>query len=219
MKNQQILNRLDQLISEGQQQWATFQAQKSGKVPDSVIWTKWTTSSLNLLDKLSISSNRFVKEFEIWVHPSTKGDVNIGGALGVLLSAREEYNLGLAVEYHLSVSAAVFGGILDEAAYLHGKGYLRASAVLIGAALEEGLKNLAKAIPIEIGPKETLGPLLIKLKAPGIAALTEYDAKRLESVAKMRNDAAHGGDFGYEGATVLEALETVRTMLDRLLRQ
>ncbi len=111
------------------------------------------------------------------------------------------------------------GGILDEAAYLHGKGYLRASAVLIGAALEEGLKNLAKAIPIEIGPKETLGPLLIKLKAPGIAALTEYDAKRLESVAKMRNDAAHGGDFEYEGATVLEALETVRTMLDRLLRQ
>lgn len=110
MKNQQILNRLDQLISEGQQQWATFQAQKSGKVPDSVIWTKWTTSSLNLLDKLSISSNRFVKEFEIWVHPSTKGDVNIGGALGVLLSAREEYNLGFAVEYHLSVSAAVFGG-------------------------------------------------------------------------------------------------------------
>jgi hypothetical protein len=219
MRNQVILNRLDQLIVEGEQQWAVFKKAASGKIDDTISWAKWTTSSLNLLDKLSISTNRFVREFEIWVHPDTKHDVNIGAALGVLKSAREEYALGLAVEYHLSVSAAVFEGILDEATYLQEKGYLRAAAVLLGAALEEGLKNRAKAIPIEIDPKDTLVPVIVKLKACGVEVLTEFDAKRLESIARMRNDAAHGGDFKYEGHTVSEALETVRAILDRILRQ
>ena len=67
--------------------------------------------------------------------------MNIGAALGVLQSAREEYSCGMAVEYHLSVSAAGFSGLLDEAKYLCDKRYLRASAVLVGAALEEGLKQ------------------------------------------------------------------------------
>ena len=58
----------------------------------------------------------------------------------------------------------------------------------------------------------------MKLKAPGVEALTEFEAKRLESIARMRNDAAHGGDFNYTGPTVLEALEYVRQTLDRLLR-
>jgi hypothetical protein len=216
MRNQIILNRLDQLIVEGEQQWAAFKKAAGGKI-DVISWTKWTTSSLNPLDKLSISTNRFVREFELWVHPNASHAGNVGAALGVLKSAREEYALGLAVEYHLSVSAAVFEGILDEATYLQEKGYLRAAAVLLGAALEEGLKNRAKAIPIDIGPKDTLVPVIVKLKARGVDVLTEFDAKRLESIAKMRNDAAHGGDFKYEGHTVSEAL--VRAILDRILRQ
>lgn len=221
MRNQLILNRLDQLISEGEFQFSEFRRAKTGIVSDPVRWTQWTTSALNLLDKLSVSTNRFVREFEIWVHPTpgTKHDVNIGAALGVLKSAREEYGLGLAVEYHLSVSAAVFEGLLDEAAYLSEKRYLRAAAVLIGAALEEGLKNRAKAIPIEVSPRDTLVPMIVKLKARGVEVLTEFDAKRLEAIAKMRNDAAHGGEFEYEDRAVSEALETVRGTLDTLLRQ
>jgi hypothetical protein len=76
--------------------------------------------------------------------------------------------LGLAVEYHLSVSAAVFDGILDEADYLMQKGYLRAAAVLIGAALEEGLKNRARAAGLEVGSKHTLSPVIAKLRAPEV---------------------------------------------------
>jgi len=45
---------------------------------------------------------------------SPSRDVHIGGALGVLKSARVEYSLGLAVEYHLSVSAAVFSVYLTK---------------------------------------------------------------------------------------------------------
>jgi hypothetical protein len=46
------------------------------------------------------------------------GDVNLGGALGVLITAKDENSRGLAVEYHLPAPASAFAGILDEADYL-----------------------------------------------------------------------------------------------------
>jgi hypothetical protein len=144
--------------------------------------------------------------------------LNIGAALGVLQSARVEYSLGLAVEYHLSVSAAVFDGLLDEADYLLSKGYLRAAAVLMGAALEEGLKTRARTEGIEVGPRDTLNPIIIKLKAPEVNVLNEFSAKRLESLAKMRNDAAHGSDFNYQLDEVSGALKEVRATLEQILQ-
>ena len=217
--NPLIQQRLDDLIGEGERQWEEFTAAGKGVIQNPIRLTQWITSCLNLLDKLSVSSNRFVKEFERWVTPSGSRDLNIGAALGVLKSARVEYSLGLAVEYHLSVSAAVFDGILDEAEYLLAKGYHRAAAVLLGAALEESLKTRARALGLEVGPKDTLSPIIAKLKAPDIQALNEFEAKRLESVARMRNDAAHGGDFTYQADQVSQALSEVRATLEQLLKR
>jgi hypothetical protein len=213
-----IRQRLDDLIGEGERLWGEFTATGEGIVKDPISFAQWTTSCLNLLDKLSISSNRFVKEFEGWNSPSAHRPLNLGAALGVLKSARVEYSLGLAVEYHLSVSAAVFDGLLDEADYLVSRGYLRAAAVLMGAALEEGLKTRARAEGIEIGPKDTLNPVIAKLKVPDLHVLNEFSAKRLESLARMRNDAAHGGDFSYQPAEVSGALGEVRAALEQMLQ-
>jgi hypothetical protein len=216
--NSLIRQRLVDLIGEGERQWEEFTTSGAGVIKNPIRLTQWITSCLNLLDKLSISSNRFVKEFERWVTPSSSRDLNIGAALGVLKSARVEYSLGLAVEYHLSVSAAVFDGLLDEADYLVSKGYLRAAAVLMGAALEEGLKTRARTEGIEVGPKDTLSPIIVKLKAPGVNVLNEFAAKRLESLAKMRNDAAHGGEFNYQLDDVSGALREVRVTLEQTLQ-
>ncbi|MBY0444581.1 MAG: DUF4145 domain-containing protein, partial [Burkholderiales bacterium] len=124
---------------------------------------------------------------------------------------------GLAIDYQLSVSAAVFSGLLDEATYLLQKGYTRAAAVLLGAALEEGLKARARAVPIALSPRETLTPIIIKLKSPEVGVLSEFHAKRLEAIARLRNDAAHGGAFAYEVADVELAIQEVEATLGRLL--
>ncbi len=76
---------------------------------------------MNLLDKLSVTSNRFVIEFETWAKRSAGKEINIGASLGVLKAALEEYKLGLAIDYHLSVSAVVFGDLLSQAEYLNNK--------------------------------------------------------------------------------------------------
>ena len=216
--NSLIQQRLDDLIGEGERQFEEFISNGKGVIQNPIRLTQWITSCLNLLDKLSIASNRFVREFERWVTANSSRDVNIGAAVGVLRSARVEYSLGLAVEYHLSVSAAVFDSLLDEAEYLLGKGYLRAAAVLMGAALEESLKTRAKAIGLEVGPKDTLSPVIAKLKAPDVQVLNEFEAKRLESLGRMRNDAAHGGEFNYQLEQVARALVEVRTTLEQLLQ-
>jgi hypothetical protein len=158
MDSTAITKRLDELIAQGDWIFAEFKKDPKGPI-EPVGFARWVTSSLNLLDKLSLSTNRFVREFEQYVRWDATGHLFPGAALGVLKSAKDEYALGLAVEYHLSVSAAVFDGLLDEADYLLQKGYARAAAVLIGAALEEGLKNRARAAGIPIGPKETLNPV------------------------------------------------------------
>lgn len=116
--NESVLERFNTLIEIGEGLWKEFQLDKDGIIRDIVSFTRWSTSCMNLLDKLSVSTNRFVKQFEIWTIGGPGKKMNIGAALGILKSAKDEYSLGLAVEYHLSVSAAVFGGLLDEANYL-----------------------------------------------------------------------------------------------------
>ncbi len=107
--------------------------------------------------------------------------------------------------------------ILDESIYLCNKGYFRAAAVLLGAALEEGLKSRARAASLEVGPKETLNPIIVKLMSQDVGIITKFEAKQLESIAKMRNDAAHGGDFNYSKTQVKEAQNQVEATLRKLL--
>lgn len=216
MKNPLVVKRFEELIGEGEEQWAVFQ-KAPGVIRDPVRFTKWTTSCLNLLDRLSISTNRFATEFDIWAKRGQGKEINIGACLGVLKSAFEEYMQGLAIDYHLSVASAVFGGLLDEAEYLLTKGYHRAAAVLIGAALEESLKSRARSVPLEIMEKDTLVPVIYKLKTPQVGVLTEVQAKRLEAIARLRNDAAHGGEFNYKPEDVKEAFLESQAVIGRIL--
>jgi hypothetical protein len=216
--NPRIVKRMDELIHEGSSLWQNFDKDKS-IIADPVRFTRWTTSCLNLLDKLSVSTNRFASEFEVWAKRGNGHEVNIGAALGVLMAANDEYQQGLAIEYHLSVSSAVFESLLDQAEYLFGKGYLRASVVLAGAALEEALKTRARAVPLELSGKETLEPLVNKLKYKDVAVINEFEAKHLLAIGTMRNDAAHGGEFKYTKEQVEGSLSTIRHTLENILGQ
>ncbi|MBL6448205.1 hypothetical protein JMN32_17960 [Fulvivirga sp. 29W222] len=100
--NETVHERLSSLISEGERLWEEFRANEKGIIEDIVSFTRWSTSCLNILDKLSVSTNRFVKQFEIWVIGGPGQKMNIGAALGILKSAKDEYSLGLAIDYHLS---------------------------------------------------------------------------------------------------------------------
>lgn len=50
-----------------------------------------------------------------------------------------------------------------------------------------------------------------------VGILTAFEAKELEVVAKMRNDAAHGGAFNYSKTQVEDCLSKVEKALNKLL--
>lgn len=211
--NRAVLARFEELIIEGEKQWLDFQ-KEPGVIKDPMRYTQWATSCLNLLDKLSVTSNRFVNEFELWAKRGAGYEVNIGASLGVLKAACEEYKRGFAIDYHLSVSSVVFSDLLSQAQYLREKGYPRAAAVIAGAALEEGIKAMARALGIEIGPKDTLTPVTHKLKSAG--SINEFESKSIEALGDIRNKAAHGGDFNYTDDDVNKMLEEVAEILKRI---
>lgn len=216
--NPHIVRRMNELVQEGESLWKSFDP-RTGLIEDPVRFARWTTSCLNLLDKLSVSTNRFAAEFETWAKRGNGHQVNIGGALGVLLAAKDEYEQGLVIEYHLSVSSAVFGNLLNQAEYLFEKGYSRPAVVLGGAALEEGLRTRALAVPLELSGRETIEPLLNMLKNKEVGVITEFEAKTLQAIGTMRNDAAHGGEFQYPKDQVDGALKTIRHTLENILGQ
>ncbi len=172
---------------------------------------------MNILDKLSIHTNRFVVEFEKTFGKHGPHDTYPDRALGVLKSAREEYLRGFAIDYHLSVASAVFGDLIGQADYLIGKGYLRAAVVLFGAALEEALRSRARASNLDVPTKTTMTPLLHKLKAPEVGIIGDYDAKLLEAVITMRNKAAHGEPFSYTEEQVVQARNTAYATISKVL--
>lgn len=217
--NPDILERFDELIRDGNALHKDTVEHKM-VVRDPVALTQWTTSCLNLFDKLSISTNRFVTEFEYYGRITGSGNrsnINVGTALGVLKSAKEEYVRGLAINYHLSVSSAVFNGLLNESQYLFSKSYLRAAVVLAGAALEEGLKTRARSEGVEFSNRDGLSDIVVKLKRTDVGVLTEFEAKKIEPIGKIRNDAAHGGEFNYQKQEVQEMIDEVEKILTRIL--
>lgn len=212
--NPDIIRRFDELIEHGNDLFWDPVKNVSHKVVSPALYTQWATSSLNLLDKLSVSTNRFVREFEKY-SVVQGGNLNVGLPLGVLRSAREEYVRGLAVDYQLGVSAAVFGDIVAEAGYLLEKGYLRASAILARAGLEEALRARARAIPMEISSRIKLSELLTKLKQQGI--LTEFDERRIDAHARIGNAAAHGDEFLYAKDDVEKLIREAEDSVARYL--
>jgi hypothetical protein len=212
--NPEFIRRFDELIAEGQEIWWDPIKNQPCKAQNPVRFTQWATSCLNLLDKLSVSTNRFAREFERY--SAVQGNqLNVGLPLGVLKSAKDEYTRGLAVDYHLSVSAAVFGDLVKEAAYLMEKGYLRAAAILARAGLEEALRARARAIPLEISIKIKLSELLVKLKQNGV--LNEFDEKRIDAHVKIGNAAAHGDAFPYEKEDVAKLIQEAENTVARYL--
>lgn len=212
--NPEIVRRFDELIEHGNELWWDPVKNQAHKVQNPVLFTQWATSSLNLLDKLSVSTNRFVREFE--KYSTVQGNnLNIGFPLGVLKSARDEYVRGLAVDYQLGVSAAVFGDIVAEAGYLLEKGYLRASAILARAGLEEALRARARAIPLEISSRIKLSDLLGKLKQNGV--VTEFDEKRIDAHVRIGNAAAHGDAFDYAKEDVEKLVREAEEAVSRYL--
>jgi hypothetical protein len=128
--------------------------------------------------------------------------------VGCLQATYADFKIGLLRDIRTLLRAEIFGDFLEMAEYLLTEGYKDASAVLLGAVLEDSLRKLATKLGVETANPDGSPKNLERLNQDLYKA-DAYDKllhKQVTSWADLRNKAAHG-EFGkYD-------MDQVRSML------
>jgi hypothetical protein len=133
---------------------------------------------------------------------------HISEVVGILRGVQQDIRAGLLTEFKRLAQAEIFADYLEMAAHLLGEGYKDASAVLLGATLEDSLRKIAEArsIPTNTpaGKPLTIDPMNIALaKDEAYGPLVQ---KQVTTWANLRNDAAHGHFERYDNEQVKQML-------------
>ena len=133
---------------------------------------------------------------------------HVADIVGIFKAVEHDIKSGMLSDFRSLVQAEIFADFLDMAEHLHRENYKDASAVLLGAVLEDSLRKIADANGVDIlnskGKPLTLDPLNAALAKKGV-----YNAlvqKQITSWANLRNDAAHGHFDRYDSAQVQQML-------------
>ena len=127
---------------------------------------------------------------------------------GILMGIKSDVDRGMLDDFRMLVRAEVFASFLEMAEHLLNEGYKDAAAVVLGAVLEDSLRNLAirKGISVtnSLGKPLTIDPLNIALAKAGIYG--PLVQKQITSWANLRNDVAHGQFGRYDADQVRQML-------------
>jgi hypothetical protein len=139
-------------------------------------------------------------------------------AAGIIGSAKDAWDRGLAFDVQSLVRADIEAGLIDQATTLHAAGYDLPAAVVAGAVLEQHLRSVAPSWGVAThnadGKAFTIEPLNVELKKAGA-----YDAilqKKVTYLAGLRNDAAHGNPFANRSEDVRGMIRDVLDICDRV---
>jgi len=121
-------------------------------------------------------------------------NAHISQMLGIAYSVRHDYDRGFLFDIRSLMQADIFADFLEMGEYLLNEGYKDASAVIIGAVLEDSLRKLCQKNNIQTkndaGKPLTIDPLNSALaKADVYSKLVQ---KQVTSWAHIRNKSAHG---------------------------
>ena len=134
--------------------------------------------------------------------------IHVADMVGIFKAVEHDIKSGMLSDFRSLVQAEIFADFLDMAEHLHRDKYKDASAVLLGAVLEDSLRKIADANGVAVlsskGKPLTLDPLNAALAKKGV-----YNAlvqKQITSWADLRNDAAHGHFDQYDSDQVQQML-------------
>lgn len=181
-------------------------------------YQKWLGSSANLLNIVATSDSMFAEESEkILGTEDAKSGISsrmVQKMYGLLLSAHDEWALGLLRKIEYMVVAEVFDDFLDYASAYHKGNKKIESSILASVVLEDTVKKIAKKNSIETKglSLESLIDELVKTNV-----ITPVKAKRIKSYAGVRNHALHAewDDFDIRDVGLL--IDGIRELIDEFL--
>jgi hypothetical protein len=127
---------------------------------------------------------------------------------GILKAVESDLESGMLSNFKSLAQAEVFADFLDMAEHLLNEGYKDASAVILGAVLEDSLRKIADGVGVQVigsnGRPLTLDPLNVTVSKQGVYG--PLVQKQVTSWANLRNDAAHGHFDKYDNTQVKHML-------------
>ncbi len=132
--------------------------------------------------------------------------------LGVLKSAKDDYENGYLFDTRTLIEAEVFDEFLEQAEELFKKGYYQPAAVIAGCVLEDGLRKLCDRNSITLPAKATIDPMNVELAKAGIH--TKLVQRKIIHLADLRNKAAHGKWTEFTEKDVEDMIRDVRRFME-----
>lgn len=152
---------------------------------------KWLSSSENLIDHVFGKASIHLRKIEDTIGSSTYLTYDpCVRLLGILKSAKEDYEYGMMLDLKTVVEAEIFDDFLEQAQYLVDNGYFAPSAVIAGCVLEDALRKLCIKAEIEMNDRPKLDKMNADLAREGI--YNKLTQKQVTAWADLRNKAAHG---------------------------
>ena len=211
---EKLIERVVQLLTKGQNVLSTEHDNSSQHVVaparvDSTLFHEWKTNSENFILIICKETSPYYKNFIEGVKDNYPSSTKHG--IGILKALKEDLELGYLTKIKDLVSAEIFTDFIEMADHLLKNEYKDSSASLIGAVLENGLRQIASKNNIEIKSDDDIAALNTKIADQEI--YTRLIQKQIQAWKAIRDSADHGKFNDYKIDDVKDMLKGVQRFL------
>ena len=190
--DQKIIERIGQLEKKAERVKATDTPNPSYTIGfptlDEDIFNEWKVGVENLIVKVAGKESPYYENFHKIVSAAYISQVDSG--IGVLRGLKEDVEQGFLVSVQELVKAEVFTDFLEIAGHLLDNNYKDPAASLIGAVLENGLRDIASKHSITFAKRDGVDEINKKLTAGSVYSALVH--KQVDVWRTIRNSADHG---------------------------
>lgn len=215
---EKLVERANQLLTKAQNVASTRFNDSSENViaPDEVnspLFHEWKNNTQNFILLVCGESSPYYKNFIEGVKSSRPSDVDHG--IGILKALKEDLELGYLTRVRDLVSAEIFTDFIEMAQHLLDNNYKDSTASLVGAVLENGLRQIAQKHTIEVKSGDDIGSLNTKLADKEV--YNRLVQKQIQAWKAIRDSADHGKFNDYKSEDAKSMLEGVQRFLTEQL--
>ena len=211
---EKLIERISQLITKGQTVASSRYNRSSENVyaPDMVnseSFHEWKNNAQNFILLVCGENSPYYKNFNEEVKTAFSSDVDHG--IGILKALKEDLELGYLTSVKSLVSAEIFTDFIEMAQHLLGNNYKDSTASLVGAVLENGLKQIAQKNNVDVKSGDDIGSLNTKIADKEI--YNRLVQKQIQAWKAIRDSADHGKFSDYKKEDVEAMLSGVQRFL------
>ncbi len=211
---EKLIERVSKLLTKGQSVASTRFNDSSENViaPDEVnspLFHEWKNNSQNFISMVCGENSPYYKNFVDGVKTAHPSDVDHG--IGILKALKEDLELGYLTRVRDLVSAEIFTDFIEMAQHLLDNSYKDSAASLVGAVLENGLRQIAQKHAVDVKSGDDIGSLNTKLADKEV--YSRLLQKQIQAWKAIRDSADHGKFGDYKTEDVKAMLEGVQRFL------